>query len=76
MHIGHDDIAPIASDLPDHVVHHILLELAGPHEDLLRHQSVCARVCTDWWRVVACGSVYGMIFGDRTLWWGGTEPGW
>ena len=46
------------SCLPEHLISRILLT-ATTHTDLLRHVSVCARVCPEWWKLVMGSMGYG-----------------
>ena len=49
-------------DLPEAVVRHILLG-ATHHYDLVRHVSVCARVCSEWWLIARGECTYGAGWG-------------
>eukprot|EP01043_Picozoa_sp_COSAG02_P060865 COSAG02_NODE_8048_length_2733_cov_2.066819_1_plen_337_part_00 len=46
------------SDLPEPTLRHILLA-ATDHADLVRHVSVCARVCSSWRHAVSGSASYG-----------------
>eukprot|EP01043_Picozoa_sp_COSAG02_P009479 COSAG02_NODE_322_length_24779_cov_14.118233_3_plen_279_part_00 len=58
---------PALSNFPTGLLQHILL-WATDHDDLLRHASVCACVCSDWHRIVLSSSAYGFgwAVGART----------